>query len=129
MKTFASPKKVYPTLAGPVLLTASATAWALGNASEIVPVDTITERFRIDYISFSTANTLATYEVVIYKGLAGSEIEVGRTRVNPGTANGAIISVPLFTELIDANTRISAKVASGGAYTIYTSIVYHEDEE
>jgi len=127
-KTFSSPKKVYPTLATTTLLTCSAAAWTLGNAIEIVPINTITERFRIDYVSFSGANTAATYEVVFYKGLAGSEIEIGRTRVHPGAVNGAVIGVPLYTALIDANERISAKAASGNAYTIYASIVYHIDE-
>ena len=131
VKTFASPKKVYPTLALPVQLTATTTAWVLGSFTEIVPSNAITDRFRIDYISCASFSAANTYEVVLYAGALGSETEIGRTRVHPGATANTEISIPMFTELQPANTRISAKIATstGVANTVYTSIVYHIDAE
>lgn len=130
VKTFASPKKVYPTLNTGITLTTSTTSWGLGANTEIVPSNTITSNFRIDYISFAVPSVAQTYEVVLYKGESGSEVEIGRIRTNPGATTNAMIAEPMFTELIPANTRISAKVATTGTTqrTIVCSIIYHIDE-
>lgn len=130
-RSFAREAKVYPTLASGVTITAAASAWVAGNVAEIVPASTITECFRIDYLSFAAFSAAVTYEVIVYKGAAGSEEEIGRVRIHPGTTSGVVLNVPLFTKMIDANERISAKVATGTgvANTVVMSISYHEDAE
>lgn len=130
-ETFAREQKVYPTLANAPQLTAGAGIWELGTAAEIVPADTIDKRFRIDYVSFAVFSATTSYEVVFYKGADEDLEEIGRVRIHPGASTGALICVPLFSKLIDANTRISAKSATGlaAANTLITSIVYHIDEE
>lgn len=131
IKTFAKSQKVYPTLANAISFTAAAPAWGLGNITEIVPVNTITSRFRIDYISLAIFSAAASYEVIVFKGASGSETEIGRIRVHPGATTASVMAVPLFTELIGANTRISARIASAStnADTVTASIAYHIDEE
>lgn len=130
VKTFAKVQKVYPTLTNAVQLIASASAWTLGSNIQVVPPNTITSRFRIDYVSFASFSAATSYEVAFYKGASGSEIEIGRVRVHPGVTTGTAICVPIFTELLDANTRISAKSATSTvvADTVIVSIVYHLDE-
>jgi hypothetical protein len=130
-RTFASPKKVYPTLTNGVTLTSgSGTAWALGNFIEVVPANAINKQFRIDTANFAAFSSATTHEIVFYKGLSGSEIEIGRCRANPGTTTAPVHDKPLYTEVIDANTRIIAKLANPGttATTVVCSISYHIDE-
>jgi hypothetical protein len=124
-KTFSATRKIYPTLAAAVTVTAAAPAWTLGSFVDIVPTNTITSNFRIDYVSFAAFSVAGTFEVAFYKGASGSEIEIGRCRVFP--QGSATIAVPLFTESIPANSRISAKAATGttNADTVISSIIYH----
>lgn len=131
IRTFANSRKVYPSLANGVTLTTAASAWTLGNFIEIIPANAITKRFRVDTANFAAFSIATTYEIVFYKGESGSEIEIGRVRANPGTTSMPVHDKPVFTELIDANTRISAKAANStaGAGTVVVSITYHTDEE
>lgn len=129
-ETFARAQKVYPTLADAPQLTAGVGAWELGTIKEIVPENTISKRFRIDYVSFAVFTATTSYEVVYYKGADANLEEIGRVRIHPGASTGALICVPLFSRIIDANTRISAKVATGTAAAdkLTTSIVYHTED-
>lgn len=131
IRTFASPKKVYPTQASGVTLTTGTESYGLGNFAEIVPANTITKRFRIDIVGFAVFSVAQTFEVVFYKGNSGSEEEIGRLRTNPGATTNGLIGEMLFTELIPANTRISARACTYGATprTVACSIGYHIDEE
>lgn len=129
-KVFASAKKVYPTMASGVTLTSgSGTAWALGSFIEVIPVNTITSPFKLDTANFAAFSAVATHEIVFYKGLAGSEIEIGRCRANPGVTGQAVHDKPLFTETLPANTRVIAKLAnpSTSATTVVVSITYHTE--
>jgi hypothetical protein len=132
IKTFASARKVFPSMgAGVTLTSGSGTAWALGNFIEIIPANAITKRFRLDTANFAVFSTAATYEIVFYKGTTGNEVEIGRCRANPGTTSMPVHDKPLYTELLPANTRVTAKLAnpSTSATTVVCSVTYHIDEE
>jgi len=122
-----SAQKVYPTLAAGVTLTGHNTAWTLGSKTEIVPVNTITSIFDIHFLNIGLVSATDSYEIVLYKGLVGEEIEIGRARVIRAAAQSGTAPVPMMTAMIPANERISASVASagGGEDTLVLSIYYH----
>ena len=121
--------RVYPTLANSTLLTSGATPWLLGSFIQFVPVNTITSPFKIEYINFSAFSSQGnTVEVVLYSGLAGSEVEIGRVRANGGAAatGNKEPQMPIHCPILPANTRISAKMACSvtSAQTCTASIIY-----
>ena len=120
--------KCYPTLADGVVITGGAGAWQLGNFVELIPASTITVNFDIHWINFEAASVNDVYELVLYKGTLGNEIEIGRIRTVRDSVQSGITDVPIQIPEQDANTRISAKVASksGGGDTVTISVYYHE---
>ena len=121
-------QKVYPTLSNGISVNASAGAWTLSAAfTQIVPVNTITSDFYITYFHVSTASATDTYELVLYSGTAGNEVEIGRARFyKDGGKETGVFVCPLSTLKIAANSRISAKIASlAGSRTAIVSIYYH----
>lgn len=127
MEHIHSAQKVYPTLADGVTLTGHATAWTLGNKTEVVPVNTITSEFDIHYLNIGAASVTDTFEIVLYKGLAGAEVEIGRVRAVRAAAQSGTAPMPMLTNMIPANTRISAALASasGGGDTLELALFYH----
>ena len=119
--------KCYPTLANGVVLTGGVPAWTLGNFIEIIPANAITSMFDIHYLNFEGASATDSYELVLYKGLGGSEIEIGRVRTSRESATSGITNVPIQIPAQMANTRISAKLASksGSSDTVTISVYYH----
>lgn len=116
---------VYPTLANGVTITGGA-AWTLGNFTEIVPASTITSDFDIHHVSIEAISANDVYELVLYKGALASEVEIGRVRFTKNAALDATLNVPMQTPIVDANERISAKIASAtGSDTATISLFYH----
>lgn len=123
-----SAQKVYPTLANGVTITGAAGAWALGAFAVIVPANTIPNPFDIHHLNVAAYNSSDTFEIVLYSGPNGAEVEIGRVRVTRISNVGASPHVVMMTPLIAANSQIKAKVASqnGTSNTITISIIYHE---
>ena len=121
------PAKVYPTLAAGVTATADNAAWTLGAKAEISPVNTINTSFDIHWINVEAASANDTYEIVLYKGGAGAEVEIGRVRTYKTSTISGANSVPIQIPAQDANARISAAIASssGGGDTLTLSLMYH----
>lgn len=121
------PSKCYPTLANGIVVTGGVPAWALGSFVEVIPANTITTMFDIHYINFEDASATDSYELVLYGGLGGAEVEVGRVRTSRESATSGITNVPIQIPPQMANTRISAKVASktGNGDTVTISFYYH----
>jgi hypothetical protein len=122
-----NPSKVYPTLANGKVVTGAVGAWTLGEAAEIVPVDTITEDFLIYWVKVEDVSATDTYELVLYSG-ADADVEVGRFRTNKNTDFPEAGDVAISTEIIAANSKISAKCANsaGGSETMTISLHYVE---
>jgi len=120
-----SPSKVYPTLADGETVTGAAGAWTLGNFKEIIPINTITEKFSIHHINIEGASAADVFEIVLY----AATTEIGRVRVAfIDIANSqSLPSVPINVEVIQENTQIQAKVGTkgGGSDTIDISLAYH----
>ncbi|NHJ39632.1 MAG: hypothetical protein FK731_06315 [Asgard group archaeon] len=118
--------KVYPTLANGVTVTTGVGAWTLGNFVEIVPSSTITSDFDIHWVSIESISANDVYELVLYKGALTSEIEVGRVRFTKNAALDSTLNIPMQTSIIDANERVSAKIASSsGSDNATISLFYH----
>lgn len=122
------PSKVYPTLADGVNITGGAGSWVLGSFVELIPASTITDKFDIHWVHVEAVSANDTYELVLYSGELGSEVEICRARFTKSTTAGAGASeFHVQTPIIPANTRISAKLASsGGGDNVDISIQYHE---
>jgi len=124
--SFRNAQKVYPTLVNGVSILTSSNTWVLGSFIEIVPVNRIITNFSITYINISTVSAIGTYELVLYAGNLGSEIEIGRCRFTRATNTYNIAPIPMKTPLIIANTRISGKIASNvsGVQTVVATLYY-----
>lgn len=128
IKVDTTPKQqsVYPTLAGGVVVTGAAGAWTLGNFIQVIPVNTIAIPITIKDLHIGAASSDATYELVLYKGLLGAEIEIGRTRFTRVDNLNLIGDIRCNCITIAANTRVTAKICSsnGGSRTATISLMY-----
>lgn len=61
------------------------------------------------------------------KGLEGNEIEIGRTPFTRQTVQSGVCPIRIQTPIVEANSRITAKIASasGGSDTATIKILYH----
>ena len=120
-----SVSKVYPTLTSGVTVNGGAGAWVLGNAVEIVPINTITDEYDIHYINVASVSVNDTYELILFTD-AACTIEVGRVRFTRTAVQSSTSSSPMMTPVIAANSGIWAKVASAsGSDNAVISIFYH----
>jgi hypothetical protein len=120
--------QVYPTLANPILLTKGSGAWAaFPTPTEIVPAGGINEDFDIHWINVSSISANGNYEIALYSGGAGSEVEICRIPTSRTTVQSQEGSIPTQTEIIPADTRISAALSSGNAAldTVLIKLMYH----
>ncbi len=118
--------KVYPTLANGETVQGAAGSWGLSAAfKQIIPINTIRDIFDIHWINIEAVSAADVYEIVLY----AAEVEIARVRVAfVNIANSStLISIPVLTKLIPADTQIQAKVATkgGGSDSVDISLSYH----
>lgn len=121
-----SPSLVYPTLADGITVTAEGADWGTGGALvQIVPASTITSPFDIHYVNIEAVSAARTYELFLYYG-AGDTF-AGHIRFTKSAGLDPVLDRPFQTVLIPANSRIRARLCSGGvvADTIDMTIQYH----
>jgi hypothetical protein len=125
---------VYPTVgaggAGWVAgatFTTNAAAGTFGVYADLIPINTIALPFDIHWINIESLGANSSYELVIAKGGAGSEIEVGRVRFTRINNQEAVNGCPFIMKIVPANTQIRAKVtqSNAGAVNIIISAFYH----
>lgn len=77
-----SAQKTYPTMANSIVLTTgSGAAWTLGNFIEVVPANATTSPFDIHWMGIGAVSAVAAvYEVELYAGAIGAEVEIGQCR-------------------------------------------------
>jgi hypothetical protein len=119
--------RCYPTLANGIVVTGGVAPWALGAFAVVVPANTITADFDIHHINVAAYNANDTFELVLYSGADGAEIEIGRVRFTRITNVGASPHIPFQTSVIAANSQIKAKISSlnGTSNTATISLMYH----
>ena len=119
----------YPLLAAAVTLTAGGGAWdPLPAPTEIIPANTITKDFDIHWLHIGGLSANGEFIVALYQGAGGSETLIGEVPVVRNAVQSQEGSLTLITPLMDANTRISAALASSpaAANTADIKISYHE---
>lgn len=121
------PARCYPTLADPKTFTSGAAKWVEGTLAEFIPANTITTPFDIHYLNVEAASDNTTYEISLWSGLAGAEVEIGRVRTVKQSVAAGFNGVPIQIPPQPANTRISVKLATpeAKACTITFSVFYH----
>lgn len=129
--------KVWPTGTGadaakgadPVTLTSSsATAWLHGNKAEILESGKITTWFDIHWLVISGASEVDDYELRLYGGASGSEVEIGRVAFSRNAVQDrASVYIPVQIPPQEENTRISASLAcaDGDGATCGVKFYYH----
>ena len=104
--------KLYPSLVDPINVGSTAVAWEIGNKVEIIPASTITKDFVIVGINIFSSTSSDVFELILYKGASGSEIELGRTAFSVAVPTvDMFVFVPFQTSVINANERISMAIA------------------
>lgn len=107
---------LYPDLASSITLTKAAGAWAAHpTPTEIIPVNTITEDFDLHFLNVNAISANGEYSIKLYTGAGGAEVLLGTY----GAARNAVQSQEgsrnILTDVILANTRISAAITSENA--------------
>lgn len=124
-----SPTKLYPTLVNAkVINKVNSDAWGLdADPVEVIPVNTITNPFDIHFINIGAISNLDEYELLLFKGINPVEVEIARVSFDRSSTQTEG-SIPVQTELLAANTRISAKLTSKAALSrsISIKLYYHE---
>ena len=117
---------VYPTMTVGVDVTKDVAPWTLGAFAVIAPAGAIGAEFDIHGLNFDSVPNAGTYEIVLYAGPDGGEVEIGRTRFTR-QASDVSTEVPFQTPITAAGSQIKAKLAgsNGNATTVPTSIRYH----
>lgn len=122
-----NPAFCYPTLANGIQINTGAGDWELGSFAEIIPADEINKAFDIHWVNFEGASSNGVYELVLYSGASGSEVEIGRVRTVREGAQTGIARVPMQIPVQAPNARISAKVASNlGSRNVTVSVFLHD---
>lgn len=121
--------KTIPSGAAGVVVTAGdSEAWDLGSFAVMAATNAIDEDFDIHFIVVEVMSANATYEIVLYAGADGAEVEIGRVRVVRVTNQVRSSHLAIQTPIIPANTQIKAKVMSstGSTDAVTLTLFYHE---
>ena len=129
-KHFHSAGNVYPRGAGGITITKAAGAWAAVPAvkTEVVPVIAgIPYLFDIHWISISAISANGEYEIYLYSGLAGFELEITAIPATRSAVQSQEGSAFCMTDLIVPNTRISAALrgSPAGAESLIIKLGWH----
>lgn len=119
---------VFPTGADGVAITAGdAETWDLGDFVVVVPTNGITSDFDIHFAVVEVMSANATYELVLFSGTDGNEVEIAHVRFVRVTNQVRSVHIPLQTPIIPANTQIKAKLMTGSGNTdsATISLAYH----
>lgn len=109
-------RKLYPELSNPIQVIKDSGAWAAhGTPTEIIPKNTIASSFEIDYINISIISAVGSYELILYTGLAGFEVEIAKIPIERTATYSQEGCIPVNSITIDANTRISASLSGSPA--------------
>ena len=120
------PALCYPSLANGIQINTGSGAWALGAFTQLIPTNEINHAFDIHWVNFESASNTGVYELHLYSGELGEEIEIARIRTVRDGAQTGIVNVPVQIPVQHANTRISAKVAgNAGNRNVTVSVFYH----
>jgi len=107
--------RVYPGEAAAIIVTSSNVAWTKGAYAQVVPVDTITERFYITGLVVNNMVIDSEYELDIGIGAALAEVIIATDvhETNDTNLSKTLLFIPPIE--VNANTRIAVRAATQNA--------------
>jgi len=123
-----SSSNTHPANAQFVTVTSGGTQYVNDGAiTEIIAADEITIPFDLHFVIGFNISAIGSYDVVVYSGASGDEIEVGRTGFTRSTNQSREGATPIQIPKQPANTRISASLISSNnaANTINVRVWSH----
>lgn len=127
---FHSPVFIRPNLANSIALTSESGSWAAFPATktEIIPAGDITLDFDLHFMDIANISANGEYQIELYKGDIGSEISIGNFGPTRTAAQSQEGSRQIITEMLPANTRVSAALSSSnaGANTLTLKLEGHK---
>lgn len=83
--------------------------------------------FDIHWINVTSVSNNGDYEIIVYKGAIGAELVIGRCSFTKNASGSGEASISFMTELLEAETRISARLngSNAAANTAVIKIGYH----
>ncbi len=117
-------QRVWPALTDPVLVTAHADDWVLGNYAEIVAANAISIEFHIHHIHITAPSANGEYELVFYVATT----ELMRVSFSRTDKKDDVEGLEVKTPHCPANSQIQAKLASSNdasADTLKVKFWYH----
>ena len=121
------PQKIWPSLAGAVLVTAHADAWVLGNFAEIIAANAIAVEYHIHHVQIVAPSANGEYELVFYMGM----MEVFRVSFSRTDKKDDVEGLDIRSAHCEANAQVQMKVASGNAASpdsLKVKVWYHEHD-
>jgi hypothetical protein len=107
--------KIYPSLAGGVVVAKGTSPWTFGAPVTIIPANTIQTFFLLTGIIIESLSSSGIWEIIILT----DEIEAFRTKVstmNTGGTYSGLSEIPIqMSDLFSPSAAITAKVASNNA--------------
>jgi len=126
-KSLHAKQNTYPTLADSIVLTSGVGDWELGSLVEVIPANFVCYPFEINFVGIGEASaTGAVYEIELFAGAVGSELEIGQCRAYRQANQSGSSPSPMSTPIQPKGTRISARCAveDGGSETIKIALFY-----
>lgn len=107
---------VYPSEADPVIVPTGAPIWVKGAYVEVIPADTITERFYITGLIVNNLRVDVDYEFDIGIGAAASEVVIATDvhETHDTNMSKTFLFIPPIE--VEANTRVAARAANQLAF-------------
>jgi len=119
--------EVYPNNCIPITLTTSATPNTHGTIVEIVPASTINDVFDIHWVTLSDISANGNYELRLYTGASGSEVELTNKSFFRNSNFIQEGNLSAMSDSILPGTRISASIkgSNAAANTCAIRLEYH----
>jgi hypothetical protein len=124
---FHTTQKIWPPSANSITLTAGdAAAWTHGTKVEIIT--SLADWSDFHWVNISGMSANGEFEVILYQGGAGSEVEIGRCEAVRNAVTSQEGKAPMMTVMLPPATRISASLATstGNADTCAVKLYGHE---
>lgn len=117
---------VAPAGASSPTLTANAAPWTFGAKVEYIAAGAILTTFHARSLTIGDADTNADYQVGVFAGLAGAEVEISRVHYIRSSVQNRSSYITFNSVELPAATRVSCAVmASVGGALLRATLDYH----
>ena len=126
LQEFDAQSKLAPSGAVSLTLTSGGAPWTPGAKVEFIAAGSVALVFHMRSATLSEPTVNAEYEVIVYKGLAGAEVEIARIDFVRTNVQNRSSFVTFSSEQVPAGTRISCAIQdSVGGSSLNVKLGYH----